>query len=45
MHRVHARNDELVEEARSRADDPLIRDILLTLDTFTRTLRPARTDH
>ena len=39
LDRVHRRNEELVEEARSRADDPLIRDLLLVVDSCTRTAR------
>jgi molecular chaperone GrpE len=36
---VHRRNDELVAEARSRADEPLIRDLVMVTDTCARTAR------
>jgi molecular chaperone GrpE (heat shock protein) len=36
---VHRRNDELLEQARSRADEPLIRDLVLIADAATRTAR------
>lgn len=39
LDRVHRRNEELAAEARSRADDPLIRDLLLTVDTCARNAR------
>ncbi len=39
LDRVHRRNDELLADARSRADDPLIRDLLLVVDSCTRVAR------
>lgn len=39
LDRVHRRNEELAAEARSRADDPLIRDLLRTVDTCDRNAR------
>lgn len=39
LDRVHRRNDELVEQARSRADEPLVRDLVLLVDSCTRTAR------
>jgi molecular chaperone GrpE (heat shock protein) len=39
LDRLHRRNDELFSDARSRADDPLIRDLLLVVDSCTRIAR------
>ncbi|HEX5811086.1 MAG TPA: nucleotide exchange factor GrpE [Pseudonocardia sp.] len=39
LDRVHRRHEELAAEARSRADDPLIRDLLLTVDACARNAR------
>jgi molecular chaperone GrpE (heat shock protein) len=36
---VHRRNDELLEQARSRADEPLVRDLVLIADAAARTAR------
>jgi molecular chaperone GrpE (heat shock protein) len=36
---VHRRNEELAAEARSRADEPLVRDLLLLVDSCGRTAR------
>lgn len=36
---VHRRNDELLEQARSRADEPLVRDLVLIADAAERTAR------
>jgi molecular chaperone GrpE (heat shock protein) len=36
---VHRRNDELSEQARSRADEPLVRDLVLIADAAARTAR------
>lgn len=39
---VQRRNDELIAQARSRADEPLIRDLLMVTDTCARTAREWR---
>jgi molecular chaperone GrpE (heat shock protein) len=39
LDRVHRRNEELLAQLRSRADDPLIRDVLILVDSCTRTAR------
>jgi molecular chaperone GrpE len=36
---VHRRNDELMAEARSRADEPLVRDLAMLADACARTAR------
>jgi molecular chaperone GrpE (heat shock protein) len=36
LDRAHRRNDELMAESRSRADDPLIRDLLMVVDSCAR---------
>lgn len=43
LDRLHRTNEELLAESRSRADDPLIRDLLLVVDSCARTARSWQT--